>query len=88
MKVIQETEEDIIKGVPNHKCKCPIALAIKRAGFENNEVYVGKKYLMIEHYRQELPKEAQDFVKTFDGHMGGQLVEPFEFKIFCDSKIY
>jgi hypothetical protein len=63
-------------------------LAIKRAGFENNEVYVGKKYLMIEHYRQELPKEAQDFVKTFDGHMGGQLVEPFEFKIFCDSKIY
>ena len=88
MKVMQVTEEDIIKGVPNHKCRCPIALAIKRAGFENNEVYVGKKYLMIEHYRQELPKEAQDFVKTFDGHMGGQLVEPFEFKIFCDSKIY
>ena len=55
MKVIQVTEEDIIKGIPNHKCKCPIALAIKRAGFENNEVYVGKKYLMIEHYRQELP---------------------------------
>jgi hypothetical protein len=88
MKVIEVTEEDIIKGVPNHKCKCPIALAIKRAGFENNEVYVGKKYLMIEHYRQELPKEAQDFVKLFDGFMGGQLVEPFQFKIFCDSKIY
>jgi hypothetical protein len=43
---------------------------------------------MIEHYRQELPIEAQNFVKLFDGSMGGQFVEPFEFKIFCDSKIY
>ena len=78
MKIIV-TEEDIIKGVPNHKCKCPIALAVKRAGFK--DVYVHKKAITIGDHRQDLPEEAKIFVGMFDQYMGAQYVEPFEFEI-------
>jgi hypothetical protein len=77
MKVIV-TKEDIENGMPNHKCKCPIALAIKRHGY--NEVHVHRKYITIENYRQELPEEAKIFVSLFD-QMAWHAIKPFEFNL-------
>ena len=77
MKIIV-TEQDIENGVPNHKCQCPIALAVKRAGFK--DVYVHRKTITIGDHRQELPEDAKIFVSLFD-QMAWHVIKPFEFNL-------
>ena len=78
LTVIKVSEKHIAEGKALNCRKCPIALAIKRHGY--NEVYVHRKYITIENYRQELPEEAKIFVSLFD-QSAWHAIKPFEFKL-------
>lgn len=74
---IEVTARDIEKGLPEDKCGCPVALAIRRAtGLEvsvwcSMSVKVGREYI-------DLPDEAEDFINRFDQ---GEPVQPFTFDL-------
>lgn len=84
---ISVTAGHIARGLINHCCECPIALAAAEA-FPHAE-RVGRHRVVVTGYgillalagRElvlPLPREATDFIATFDD---GQPVEPFEFTV-------
>ena len=78
---IEVTQKDIDEGVQGECQLCPIALAFKRKT-KLKHVDVSGKYIVL--YRRksnnlhELPKEAQTFIKRFDGE---KTVKPFSFEL-------
>jgi hypothetical protein len=82
---IQVTEEDIKNGTPCQDWCCPIALALRRAGFLAAKV--GRSRCFVQSagddetctWRQPaLPADAREFVRDFDE---GYPVDPFEFDL-------
>lgn len=83
--LIQVTADDIREGVREDCCKCPVALAIYRAGIvlvgvrnDEIEVVVGETYLNL-----PLPEPARDFIANFDESRPDyrREPEPFNFEI-------
>ena len=78
---IEVTQKDINKGVQGECQLCPIARAIKRET-KTKHVEVSSKNVVL--YRRKsnnfhpLPKEAQTFIKRFDGE---RTVKPFSFEL-------
>lgn len=82
---IEITQEDIDNGVRLHECRCPIALAVKRAYRDQGQSilpsvitrYVFRMDGELRLPALKLPPEAQEFMHRFDGH---ELVHPFTFE--------
>jgi hypothetical protein len=74
---IQVTEDDIEQGVPFDPCRCPVALAIKRAT-RRRHIIVGESALEIGRLRYHTPHELRRFIEGFDL---GRTVSPFSFDI-------
>lgn len=82
--VIEVTADDIAKGIPCSLCLCPIALAVARLrGTSSSEVIVNTGTVSFPDYdadgewvSYEIPDEAGQFVRDFDG---GAPVAPFTF---------
>lgn len=75
---VEVTAEDIAKGEPGDGCKCPIAIAVRRATGLNDvsirpiaQSRIGNRYVY-------LPDPAKRFVLDFDEE---QPVQPFTFEI-------
>ena len=85
---IEVTAEDIAKGERLRACRCPVALALSRAGFEEPEVYPsygpddyspgGAGEIIAGGDRFALPLTVDRFVAAFDE---GKPVEPFAFDL-------
>lgn len=73
---IAVTQEDIEQGQRVQSQKCPIALALKRAGA--TDVSVGRVTAMVDGTHYHLPTVVEQFVADFDS---GKEVEPFEFEL-------
>ena len=74
---IQVTQADIDNGIPEDDCRCPIALALKRAGYP---AYVGDfKVEMEDGTEVLLPDSARHFIERFDRDFTS--VSPFEFDL-------
>jgi hypothetical protein len=78
---VQVTAADIERGVAGDDCKCPVALAIRRAtGIPTS---VGDGVIVIDYATPQQveiwsPEDVAHFVEEFDlGHD----VEPFEFEL-------
>ena len=81
-------QKHIDNGVPSHRCKCPVALAIKEK-FENSgcgviDVDVDVYTIVVEFDNRDVsvystPHEIQTFLRDFDA---GVEVEPFEYSAF------
>jgi hypothetical protein len=80
--IIEVTQQDIDAGQRFDCEACPIALALRRAGFADAEVGHSAAWRtpdeQWEHQTTRLPYEAQNFIKRFDTL---QAVEPFKFDI-------
>ena len=76
---ISVTENDIINGKSKDGCECPVALAMRRAGFD--EMMVGPTYFypngVTEPGAHAAPEVVRFFVDDFDA---GRLVAPFSFE--------
>lgn len=82
---ITVTTEDIKNGLADSPCLCPIALAMKRAGFEfpprlDNGVHPTQIYCSKDGRKLVLPTPdvAREFIYAFDE---ARDVEPFEFDL-------
>jgi hypothetical protein len=77
--IINVTQEDIDKGIPKECGKCPVALAIKRAGnFEF--VSVDGCEIYIDGSDFACPNEVDFFIRDFDTG-GPSAVFPFSFEL-------
>ena len=75
---INVTQEDIKLGVPTDECKCPIALACRRA--IGMPVRVDAYAITVSGVTCCLPNEVDSFIQAFDT-VGRRAVEPFSFEI-------
>ena len=80
---ITVTQDDIDKGSRGESCKCPVALALKRAVPHSDGVEVCEHFFVfhdagVRWFTSLLPLEVVRFVEEFDA--GGK-VEPFEFQM-------
>jgi hypothetical protein len=82
MIVISVTLEDIRNGKQGHGFSCPIALALRRAGF--GRVAVGRSRAEINGRNVTLPLSARYFIGGFDRHP--RYVKPFSFPMFTGGK--
>ncbi len=78
--IVEVTQEDIKRGAPRSERACPIALALRRAGFEDVEVMPD---LVLADGRTSgrvysLPRSAQRFIHRLDW---GDPVKPFRFRL-------
>ena len=82
----QVTAEDIMNGVPNSPCECPVALCVKRT---MNATFCNAYGLDISAMKTEAglitcllmrktPKRVREFMEDFDDHLP---VSPFEFEL-------
>lgn len=74
--LLRVTKEDIEKGEPQSCYQCPIALALKRAGFERVSVEADGIY--ADEQFAPSTYQVDDFVAAFDSE---QDVEPTEFDL-------
>jgi len=79
---VRVTQEDIDRGVRNAASCCPVALAIKRMGFEAIHVWNSRTSFLDpqadEFIHRDLPPKAIAFVTAFDAK---QPVKPTKFHI-------
>lgn len=66
---IEVSQEDIMTGVPGSFCKCPVALALERAGYR--WVVVGGALITWQRGKEdfrrvETPKDVRSFITRFD----------------------
>jgi len=84
---IEVTQADIDKGERRSFCKCPVALAIKRAVTPGLEVYVGQGAITLRNdgglWFDTQSISVQDFVVDFDF---GRQVKPFSFPLTMNCK--
>lgn len=80
-KRIRVTAKDICEGIPGVPELCPVAKALKRAGFE--EATVGPRFFKTKkggfEFQYLTPPEVSEFLYRFD--RGGS-VDPFSFNIW------
>lgn len=74
--VVEVTAEDIAAGVPSNCRSCPIAVAIKRHGFNNP--WVDNSRLCFGQSEVRPPRAAREFMEEFDA---GIDVKPFAFTV-------
>ena len=79
---IEVTAEDIAEGYQCDSFQCPIALALKRAGFAAPTVGA-TCFSEGDGEDIDLPEQARDFVFRFDGKGRGP-IEPFSFTVNAD----
>lgn len=72
---VEVTAEDIAKGRRSSCSRCPIARALKRAGFADVSVY-NYEFWHGENGEARLPRSAQAFIRRFDDK---KPVTPFVF---------
>lgn len=82
------TGDDIKNGVQRNWNRCPIALALKRIGFN---VRVGNTTI-VEHTQNSrvsishtTTPEAQKFIEAFDDN---ELVQPVELEVWKDAEMH
>ena len=75
---ITVTKEDIENGIRSSNKFCPIALALKRAGYKDAIVRTIEFLYDCGNAGCNLPLEAQKFIYSFDV---GKPVKPFTFSI-------
>lgn len=77
--IVTVTDKHIKNGRPGHLLSCPIALALRDAGFTSpsvsSEICFSKNR---KSYRTIAPKRAETFMSRFDD--GGK-VKPFSFRL-------
>jgi len=79
---VDVTADDIEQGVAKSAGYCPIARAARRAFHQPISVY--DNYMSTRNVHMEMPREAKDFVRTFD--LGWRTVcQPFKFVIDTDQ---
>ena len=86
MKItIEITQEDIDRGIRCSNIECPVAYALTRALNKKVRVNLRSYYLMDNWTVLLLPKEASNFIKTFDQGITTDVVyeqpKPFSFEI-------
>lgn len=75
--VINVTQEHIDRGTKKECSKCPVALALKDAGFPN--AFVGVFSIWpFEMTRLDVSNEVEEFIAAFDC---GSIVKPFSFNL-------
>lgn len=86
---ITVTADDIAAGMPGSNCRCPIALAIRRAlpwltapGLPVVQLYAVELADGLDAPLAALPDEAATFIEDFDH---GGLVVPFAFDLEIDD---
>lgn len=79
--IIKVTANDIAKGIPTHVRECPVARALRRAGFKN--VGVGRTYLTVDGGKKEIstPDNVVAFVQAFDREITRAQAVPFSFEV-------
>lgn len=77
MTLIRVTREHIAKGTPKNGCACPIALALRAAGFQ---VHVTPYFILTGRRTVPLPYSARDFIGMFDSGKA-PVLEPFDFEV-------
>jgi hypothetical protein len=77
-KTIEVTRECIAEGVRGSYRYCPVAVALRRAGFRNPWVYRDTMRFNRRKMTLKTPPEAVVFIREFDR---GMTVEPFSFTI-------
>jgi hypothetical protein len=77
--IIKVTKQDIAKGVPGHSDACPVARALKRAGFR--AVRAGL-FTINAQGRKTFPTPASlaEFMNNFDAGLA-ETLEPLTFEI-------
>lgn len=86
MVTIDVTREDIDSGIPRSTCRCPIALAAKRAlGRTDLEVVpygIGLGVIWQDGFAN-LTREAKQFMGAFDNSIGKSTIglQPFSFDV-------
>lgn len=80
---VSVTQDHIAVGVPKKSSSCPIALALQETTGAT-KVSVGTYTCSWEetngdHFRANLPMEAENFVRSFDL---GNKMKPFSFEVF------
>lgn len=81
-RTIQVTADHIARGKPRSPCHCPVALALREAGFPNASVGVTVFVLNRQENDDEcipLPEPALIFIPAFDE--GCPDLQPFSFQI-------
>lgn len=94
--LIEITQENILNGVREDACRCPIALAFRRVfTLDADEIEVDEGeviFFVIEPGHSlyscnrpiKLPSEAQNFVREFDA---GHVVKPISFEFNIPEKV-
>lgn len=77
MMKIEVTQDDIVSGKHGIARLCPVALAMRRAGFHNP--IVGEDEIVADGRTWKTPAFVSEFVQDFDG--GETVVEPFTFEL-------
>ena len=84
-KTIRVTDKDILTGVRQSWCECPVAMAVKRAfrtARTNKPVHVPHEVIAVgdleetQSWFAETPGVVQRFITRFDA---GKRVKPFSF---------
>lgn len=82
MPIINVTQENIDKGKRFASCSCPVALALKNAGYQKVSV-TGPVVCIGTGYRWKVTPEIYTFIIGFDG---GMKVKPFTFELPATDK--
>jgi hypothetical protein len=79
---IAVSRKHIERGLRQHNCSCPIALAIAEA-LGRDDVRVSNHEVAIGDGRARLPLNAIHFIEDFDGGYPRSDLAPFEFELIC-----
>ena len=79
------TEEDIANGEPGEPCRCPIALAVRRA-VSGSDPFVSYEEVEFAGDFYPLPSAALQFISLFDHSVSRRHVKPFEFEMQPDVR--
>ena len=81
MAKVKVTVECIRAGKQRQPCHCPVAIALRDAGFKHPSVQqtmFSYCYVKDQKRCKDLPVEARQFIADFDS---GKKVDPFEFNV-------
>ena len=80
---IEVTEKHLKEGKPDKCSDCPVARAIRSAGFKNPVVYgdIAYFYKGKTRYTANLPKKVDNFISRFDTFGHDKTYKPFSFML-------
>jgi hypothetical protein len=86
MPTINVTQEHIDHGILLNSSSCPVAMAVRAAGFTGANVHA--KCITYQGWNYTYPRSAQAFVKAFDQPSCRTCeIEPFSFEFDTTSPV-